>query len=65
MGRLKKPKLIPEVDYKKFPILFQLDKKTLNRLLDEALGEKHCKKCKTKIMQTEVTVDVSSRISQG
>ena len=54
MGRLKKPKLIPEVNYKKFPILFQLDKKVINRILDDTLGKKKCIKCKTKIMRTEV-----------
>lgn len=55
MGRLKKPKLIPEVNYKKFPILFQLDKKVINRILDDTLGITKCIKCKTKIMRTECT----------
>ena len=53
---LKKPRLIPkEIDYEKFPILFQLDKKEINRILDDTLGITKCIKCKTKIMRTECT----------
>ena len=47
-------KLVPKVNYKKFPILFQLDKKEINRILDSTFGEKNCKKCKRKIMQTDI-----------
>ena len=54
--RLKKPRLIPEnIDYEKFPILFQLDKKEINRILDDTLGITKCIRCKTKIMRTECT----------
>jgi len=54
--RLKKPRLIPkDIDYDKFPILFQLDKKEINRILDDTLGITKCIKCKTKIMRTECT----------
>ncbi len=49
-----KSKLIPKVNYNKFPILFQLDKKEINRILDNTFGEKNCKKCKRKIRQTDI-----------
>jgi len=53
---LKKPRLIPkDIDYDKFPILFQLDKKEINRILDDTLGITKCTKCKTKIMRTELS----------
>ena len=52
---LKKPRLIPkDIDYKKFPILFQLDKKEINKILDGTLGTKKCVRCKTKILRTEL-----------
>ena len=44
-----------EIDYEKFPILFQLSKKEINRILDDTLGITNCIKCKTKIMRTEVS----------
>ena len=44
-----------EIDYEKFPILFQLSKKEINRILDDTLGVTKCIKCKTKIMRTELS----------
>ena len=54
INKMVNTKLIPPVNTKKFPILFQLDKKEINRILDDTLGITKCIKCKTKIMRTEV-----------
>ena len=46
INRMVNTKLIPPVNTKKFPILFQLDRKEINRILDDTLGVRKCIKCK-------------------